>query len=323
MRTATSVARSNPLVWPDVMFNIRGAWTMQQLDIFADSRDVMLRNDVAECLQQHDTASARSALKALAGEYPDDDELPALAVLVHALEAESRVLFADHEALAVARRVLANEVVPAAARVLPRHAVQPWVASLWRSLALRAAALPFSAAAEDCHAAPLWLKAGDWEAARECVKGIESWWHLAAPLALMTEACYRADGLDAAWPLLAELAWLAPARFVALLPVLGDASLDALRRRFDAEFPGKGDSEDFRFFPAWLILVKPVLAGRLAEARVRREHKPSRATALLGEILRREREGDQHELVGLREQLCRLHGGLFDIYMSTRKVQHR
>ena len=296
---------------------------MQQLDIFADSRDVMLRNDVSECLQQRYTASARSALEALAGECPDDDELPALRVLVHALEAESVARFTDHAALAVARRALANEVVPAAVRVLPRHAVQPWVASLWRSLALRAAALPFSAAADDCHAAPLWLKAGDWGAARECVKGIESWWHLAAPLAWMTEACYRSDGLDAAWPLLAELAWLAPLRFVALLSVLGDASLDALRRRFDAEFPGKGDCDDVRWFPVWLLLVKPVLAGRLAEARVRREHKPSRATALLGEILRREREGDQHELVALREQFSRLHSGLFEVYMATRTVQHR
>lgn len=296
---------------------------MQQLDIFADSRDVMLRNDVLESLQQRDAASARSALVALAGECPDDALLPALTVLVRALEDESTTRFADHEALAVAHRVLASEVAPAAQRVLPGHAVHPWLAALWRSLAGRAASLPFCAAAGDWHAAPLWLRAGDWRAARECVEGIESWWHLPAPLAWRTEACYRADGLDAAWPLLAELAWLAPVRFVALLSELGDASLDALRRRFDAEFAGRGDSEDYRWFPVWLLIFKPALAGRLGEARVRRDHKPSRATALLGEILRREREGDQHELVALREQLSRMHAGLFDIYMATRTVQHR
>ena len=49
----------------------------------------------------------------------------------------------------------------------------------------------------------------------------------------------------------------------------------------------------------------------------------SRATALLGEILRREHEGDQHELLGLRQKLSRLHAGLFDVYMATRKVQYR
>ncbi|WP_429290666.1 hypothetical protein [Paraburkholderia sp. CI3] len=70
-------------------------------------------------------------------------------------------------------------------------------------------------------------------------------------------------------------------------------------------------------------MIKPALAGRLGEARVQRDQAASRATALLGEILRREHEGGQHELVSLRKELSRLHAGLFDTYMATRKVQHR
>jgi hypothetical protein len=139
----------------------------------------------------------------------------------------------------------------------------------------------------------------------------------------MTEARYRMGGLDAAWPLLAELAWLTPRRLATVLSVLGDASLDGLRRRFDAEFPGSGEVEDYAWAPAWLLVVKPALAGRLREARVQRDQAASRASALLGEILRREHEGDQHELVNLRQELSRLHQGLFDAYMATRKVQHR
>jgi hypothetical protein len=69
-------------------------------------------------------------------------------------------------------------------------------------------------------------------------------------------------------------------------------------------------------------MVKPALVGRLGEARVQREQAASRAMAVLGEILRREQEGDQHELVSLREGLSWLHAGLFDAYMATRKVQH-
>jgi hypothetical protein len=160
-------------------------------------------------------------------------------------------------------------------------------------------------------------------AAREAVEGIESWWRIPAPLAWMTEARYRTGGLDAAWPLLAELAWLAPARFAALLSALGDASLDTLRRRFDAAFPGTGEVDDYAWFPAWLLVVKPALAGRFGEARVQCDLAASRATALLGEILRREHEGDQHELVSLRQKLSRLHAGLFDVYMATRRVPHR
>ena len=297
--------------------------TMQQLDIFADSRDVMLRNDLLEQLQRRDAVAARTALAQLASEYPDDGALPAMSVLVRELEHGPTAPLADHAALAIARHHLENEVASAARRVLPTQAVQPWLAPFWRALAQRAAALAFCGVDAGNHAAPLWLLAGDWAAASDAVEGIESWWRIPAPLAWMTEARYRAAGLDATWPLLAELAWLAPARFAALLPALGDASLDALRRRFDADFPGTGEVDDDAWFPAWLLVIKPALAGRLGEARVQREQAASRATALLGEILRREHEGDQHELVSLRQELSRLHAGLFDAYMATRKVQHR
>jgi hypothetical protein len=170
---------------------------------------------------------------------------------------------------------------------------------------------------------PLWLLAGDGAAAIEAVKGIESWRRIPAPLAWMTEARYRTGGLDAAWPLLAELAWLAPVRFAALLSVLGDASLDALRRQFDAGLPGTGETEDYAWFPAWLLVVKPALAGLLGKACVQCDKAASRAAALLAEIVRREHEGDQHELVGLRQELSQLHTGLSAAYMATRKVQHR
>ncbi|WP_227746837.1 hypothetical protein [Paraburkholderia franconis] len=299
---------------------------MQQLDIFADSHDVMLRNDVLEQLQRRDAVLARPALERFASEYPDDGALPAMTVLVGELERTSTAPFADHAALAVARRYFEDEVIPAARRVLTVQDVQRWLAPCWRSLADRAAPLAFrgtEAENHENHAAPLWLLAGDGAAAIDAVEGIESWWRVPAPLAWMTEARYRTGGLDAAWPLLAELAWLAPARFAALLPRLGDALLDVLRRRFDAEFPGTGAVDDYAWFPAWLLVVKPALAGRLSEARVQRDHAASRATALLGEILRREHEGDQHELVSLRQEFSHLHAGLFDVYMTTRKVQHR
>jgi hypothetical protein len=299
--------------------------TMQQLDIFADSRDMMLRNDVLEALQRRDVVPARSALERLASDYPDDGALAAMTMLVRELERAPTASFADHAALAVECRQ--DEVVPAARRVLPAQTVQSWLAPCWRALARRAESLPFRATDAGHHAAnhaaPLWLLAGEWDAASAAVEGIESWWRIPAPLAWMTEARYRTGGLDAAWPLLAELAWLAPARFEALLAVLGDASLDTLRRCFDGEFPGTGEVDDYAWFPAWLLVVKPALAGYLSEARVQRNQGASRAMALLGEILRREHEGDQHELVNLRQDLSRLHAGLFDVYMTTRKVQHR
>ncbi|WP_063936333.1 hypothetical protein [Caballeronia temeraria] len=296
---------------------------MQQLDIFADSRDVVLRNDVVEHLQRRHAEDARTSLTQLASEYPDDSALPAMTTLVRELENESSLPLTDHAELAWVLRHLEDAVMPAAQRVLPAPDVHAWTTPCWRSLAQRAAPLPFCATHSESHAAPLWLRAGNWAAATDAINTIESWWRIPSPLAWMTEARYRAGGLDAAWPLFAELAWLAPSRFAALIAGLRDASLDALRRHFDADFSGTGEIEDYTWFPAWLVVVKPALASRLGEARVQRDLPASRATALLGEILRREHEGDQYELVTLREELSRLHTGLFDAYMATRKVQHR
>ena len=110
--------------------------SMQQLDIFADSRDVMLRNDVLEPLQRRDAVPARTALERLAREYPDDGSLPAMTVMVRELEDGSTAPFVDHAALTLTRRHLEDDVVPAARRVLPAQAVQRWLAPCWRALSV-------------------------------------------------------------------------------------------------------------------------------------------------------------------------------------------
>jgi hypothetical protein len=112
-----------------------------------------------------------------------------MGLLVRELENGSTAPFADHAGLAVACRYLKEHVAPAARRVLPAQALQPWLAPCWRALAARAASLAFRGTEADNHAAPLWLLAGDGAAAIEAVKGIESWWRIPAPLARMTERC--------------------------------------------------------------------------------------------------------------------------------------
>lgn len=92
---------------------------MQQSDIFADSRDVMLCNDVLEHLQRRVAGAAQAALALLADEYPHDGALPAMTVLVDELKSESTAPFYDLAALAIARQDLDDLAVPAARRVLP------------------------------------------------------------------------------------------------------------------------------------------------------------------------------------------------------------
>jgi hypothetical protein len=291
---------------------------MEQLDIFADSHDVILRNDVVDALLRRMPEAARAACQALAAEYPDDKALASFTVLAATLEADSREPFRDHAALAAAMCELEERIAPAAQRALPAAKVHAWLAPCWGSLAQRASVLLFRPENSDCHAVPLWLRAGDWDRARAGVEGIASWWRIPAPLEWMTEGCYRAEGLDVAWPRLAELAWLAPARFVTLANRLGDHVLDALRRQFDAEFTGSGGVEDFSRFSAWLMVARPALAKRLREARVHRHVNAQRAASTLWQILDLERQGRQHELVEYRKTLRNLHTGLYADYMRTR-----
>jgi len=85
------------------------------------------------------------------------------------------------------------------------------------------------------------------------------------------------------------------------LVALEDTALNNLRRRVDAEFLGTGEAEEYAWFPLFLLVIEPALAGRFGE-RARRDLPASGATLLLGKILRRDHEGVRHELIALRQQ---------------------
>ncbi|MCR4467902.1 hypothetical protein [Burkholderia sp. SCN-KJ] len=121
-----------------------------------------------------------------------------------------------------------------------------------------------------------------------------------------------------AWPLLAELAWLAPTRFDILFSRLKDSSLDTLRRTFDASFDGSGDVVDLAWFPAWALIQKTGLAPLLKQAQPGRDNEPERAARLVLRLLALEREGRHHELMDSRRNLRDLHDPLYRLYMKTR-----
>ena len=289
-----------------------------QLDIFDHSRDVMLRNDVVDALARRDASAARSAWRILSDEFRSDDALPALAELIEAVERRAGTVFADHDAVREARCMLNDKVALAAQRVFGHQAGADWMAPLWRETALRAARLAFRSDRNEDHAAPLWLRAGDWQAAADAVVRIESWRRIPAPLAWMAEARYHLEGLDATWALLAELAWLSPRRYGELTMRLADPSLDKLRKQFDASFEGDGNVADLAWFPAWVLTEKAGLARWLGEAQPSRDSAPERAMRLLIELIGLERQGRHHELVERRKALRSMHPSMYGAYMKTR-----
>jgi len=289
-----------------------------QLDIFDHSRDTMLRNDVVDALERREASIARTAWRRYSDEFPHDETLRPLAVLVDALEHDEYGPFLDHDAVRDAGRVLNNEIEPAALRVFGEKSAAAWLSPLWREMAQRAAQLPFRPDRSEDHAIALWLRAGDWSAANDAVERVESWRRIPAPLAWMAEVRYRVDGLDGAWALFAELAWLSPGRFGHLTKRLADPLLERLRKRFDVSFEGDGDVEDLAWFPAWVLTEKPGLSRLLGEAQHSLHTAPEQAMRLLLELLGLERQGRHHEMVERRKALRDVHPSLYAAYMTTR-----
>ena len=290
----------------------------RQLDIFADSHDVMLRNDVLRAIEDRQSAEARHAVAALARAYPQDAHLSALELLVGALEDCDSVPLPDHDALARERSALLEDLTPAALQAYGTADGARWLRPLWRDLATRAATLPFRPDRPEDHSAALFLRAEDWPFAAAAVEGVESWRRIPAPLGWMLEARCASGALDHAWPLLAELAWLAPARLDQLLRRLDDPLLQRLHKTFGAEFDGDGGARDLVWFPAWLLTHRPALAPQLALAQPSPNEAPERALRLLLDLLALERQGRHHDLVQRRRTLRGLQRHLYDAYMATR-----
>lgn len=302
-----------------------------QLDLFTDSRDVMLRNDVLFALERRDAIAARAAWRVLQAALPADTGLAPLDRLTRALEAFSVAPFADHAALARACDLVAGDLTDAARQALGPAAGADWLLPQWQNLALRSAGLGFDANRPEGHAAALWLRAEHWAEAEAAVLRIESWRRIPMPLGWMLEARCRHGQLDDSWPLLAELAWLAPRRLHALLPRLGDPLLARLVKRFGAGFDAGTNAgtdagmnaaieaaADIAWFPAWVLIDTPALAPHLASAWAAQRAPAEQAMRLMVELLGLEQAGSHAALIQRRRVLRDLHGPLYAAYMATR-----
>src|SRR5260370_42649642 len=106
-----------------------------KLALFAVSGDCMRGNAVLDALRGGPAGAARRAWERLTGEYPADDTAPILAVLISAIENVPTARLVSHPALVEARRVLADEIAPAARRQLGEQSAGAWQVPCWRTLA--------------------------------------------------------------------------------------------------------------------------------------------------------------------------------------------
>jgi hypothetical protein len=288
-----------------------------QFDLFEYSRDTGMRHDVLNALERFEAPAAQLALAALMEVFPHDAALPDMAGLLDVLGQRDAALFASHDAAAEASARL-HDLETAALLMFGRDSGRAWLRRLWREAATRAARLPFSPKASRSHAAPLFLRACDWQAAADAVATIPSWRRIPAPLGWMAQVHYRQGGLDAAWPLLCELAWIAPSRFDELCTRLADPMIASLLKKFHAGFEGNGDAADLAWFPAWALVENAALADAMHDVQASRDSAAERAALTLRELLGLERRGQHQAIVERRKRLQGLQASLYAAYMKTR-----
>jgi hypothetical protein len=116
----------------------------------------------------------------------------------------------------------------------------------------------------------------------------------------MTEARLQMFGLQATWPMIAELGWLSPGRLTDLLHRSEDPLLSALVRKFEADFEGAGDADGAAWFAAWALTERPGVAKHASAAQPAQHSVPERAFRVLVELLGLDHQGRQRDIVERR-----------------------
>jgi hypothetical protein len=287
-----------------------------QLDLFLDGRDVVLQNGVIAALRERDVQAGGHALAAMTAEYPDHALRNPMEVLLRML-AQPAVRYASHSDAADARHEMDTLVVPAARSVFGDKDANTWLAPLWRLLASGVAHLSFDPAHPRTHAAALLLQCSDGAAAETAVAGIPSWRRIPQPLAWMAQARFYQSGMESAWPLLMELAWIDASLFTATVQHITEPLLHKLVKDFDAAFEDEG-APNRAWFPAWLLVTVPALAWAIPQTQVCGSTAPERTARLVAELLALEKQGRHADLVARRKRLRDAHAALYTLYMSSR-----
>ena len=292
-----------------------------QLDLFIDSRAVMLANQAIAALSARDASLAASSLATLRCEAPDYPSLPALDVLTRAL-GEWRRPAADPAVIAGTVAWLEHEIAPAAQQGLGTTA-QAFVGAFFHDLAEVARGLAYEVTRPMAHRAWLCLRCGEWADAEEAAYAIPRANQTSDALHWLCVARYRQRGLGAARSALFVLAWHVPQRLASTLVELGDELLNRDWQAFEraCEWETLEEAQLPAWFPAWYLLEHPAVGKELDNVEFP-DSPPAHAARLLLYILDLERHGNWRTLTVQREQLRVLNPDLFALYMRRRTVQY-
>ncbi|MFQ5827874.1 MAG: hypothetical protein ACE5JD_01780 [Candidatus Methylomirabilia bacterium] len=291
----------------------------RQLDLFLDGRDAFLVHEVVTSLVVRDRGRAESGLARLRDEHPFHPDLPALALLVAALNSPLPSP-ATHATLTADIEAVQHALAPAARRLLGEDAaifLQP----LWQALAVTAATLPFDEAHPRAHRSWLCQQYGDWPAVRAAVEAEPDWAAKPCLRYRLGLARHHLGEPEAAIRLWLPLCWMEPVLFARRAPTLPSAILREGWNAFEraASFhESLADTTDAAgWFPAWLLLRHRGLVHLFPADEVSDAGTAARAFHHLLSLVPLEGQGLSGALVRQRRALQQLSPGFFRHYIEV------
>ena len=291
----------------------------RQLDLFLDGRDAFLVHQIATGLVRRDRGRAEAGLERLRDEHPFHPDLPALALLIAALNVPTPSP-ATHATVTAGIETVQQALAPAARRLLGEDAaifLQP----SWQSLAATAAGLPFDEAHPHAHRSWLCQQYGDWAVVRAAVEAEPGWAARPCLRYRVGLARHHLGEPEAAIRLWLPLCWMDPLLFARCAPTIPSAILREGWEDFEhvvsLDEPLGDTAHEAGWFPAWLLLRHRGLVHLFDADEVPDAGTGSRVFRHLLSLLTLEAQGLSDALISQRRALRQLSPGFFRYYMGV------
>ena len=304
------VASANPRL--DALLSTRFRHTREhdQLDLLIDSAQTAAVNALVDALTARDASEARSALERLVRINRDHEQRFHASILISALEAP----VPDEPERGVERlERMEREWVPAASALLGVRR-RDFLAPLWRNIGRALDPAPFDPGNPERHASRAYREGLDWERMRRSVLAVPSYENEPALLARLAEAHWRLRDRARAIESWFALCRLAPEEFEQLIDAsdFPDWSLQNAWRV--AQEQALEHEMTPAWFPVWMLLEEPGLAGVLAPRHT--DDAPSRAFDMVISLLIH--PGLDQRGIELRRSLLAIHPGLLGRFLAKR-----
>ena len=281
-----------------------------QLDLFIDGAQTAAVNALLEALAARDAGQARRTLDRLVGIDRDHGQRFHATALIGALEAPAPG--GPDQGLEQLDR-MERERAPAASALLGARR-RDFLAPLWRGIGRALGPVPFDPNHPERHASRAHREGLDWESLRRSILAVSDYERRPVLLARLAEAEWRLRNRVQAVECWFALCRLAPEEFERLIetPDFPDWALRtawrlALAQDFEPELTPV-------WFPAWMLLEEPGLAGVLRPRYA--DDDPSRAFDAVIALLAH--PGPDDRGIELRRALQAVHPGLLERYLAKR-----